>query len=243
MGAWEGLSEIALDLRQQDSKHDNEADLERWKGDPCAFFIDAFGITPWGRQREVLESVRDNRRTAVRSGHKVSKSNSAAGIGIWWAATRPQGRVICTATTGRQIRAIIWREVRDMGRRARKRGRVHLPRVAVQPANGMRFPDGREFVGFTAEDTEAMSGISGPDMLFIVDEASGVHPDIFVAIRGNMAGGASLLLISNPSQPSGDFHAAFNEHSELYNCIHISSEESPNIAYVTDTEVVGVPES
>lgn len=242
MAAWNDLAIVADDLHRELRGGQEAKDLARWRGDPCAFFLDVFGIKPWRRQREILESVRDNRRTAVRSGHKVAKSNSAAGVGIWWVATRPQGRVITTATTGRQIRAIIWREVRAMHRASLKQGRLMLPRPAIQPVNGLRYDDGREFVGFTAEDTESMSGLSGPDMLFIVDEASGVAEDIFVAIRGNMAGGASLLLISNPSQSSGTFYDAFHDHSELYNCIHVSSEESPNILSCTDDEVIPVPE-
>ena len=98
----------------------------------------------------------------------------------------------------------------------------------MHPDAGLQFPDGREIVGFSTAEPERMSGISGANLLFIIDEASGVPEAIFEAIEGNRAGGARLMLFSNPTQTSGTFFDAFGTKREFWHPIHISSEETPN---------------
>ena len=164
----------------------------------------------------------EHSRVAVRSGHKISKSLSAVLVALWWCACYDDGRVIVTAPTNNQIRNIFWRELRKTVHRAR----IALPRPAQLPALGMQWPDGREIIGFSTKESERMAGLSGAHMLFIVDEASGVEEDIFEAIEGNRAGGAHILLLGNPTQPSGTFFDAFHGKTDFYHTLHISSEEA-----------------
>ena len=44
--------------------------------------------------------------------------------------------------------------------------------------------------GMSTDKSERMGGYSGDELLFIVDEASGIDDAIYEAIEGNMAGGA-----------------------------------------------------
>lgn len=227
----------------------------KYAQDPVAFFRDILGQQPWERQIEVLEAVRDHKRVAVCSGHKVGKSNSAAGIALWFYCSFEDARVVMTSTTSRQVDQILWRELRMMrargGRcidckRADPSG-IKIPRPCPHSAEiegyqgelartGLKSPDFREIVGFTAREAEAVAGISGPTLLYIVDEASGVDDQIFEAIEGNRAGGARILLLSNGTRNEGEFYAAFTEKSEYYHTLRISSEESPNV--VTGRNVI-----
>lgn len=100
---------------------------------------------------------------------------------------------------------------------------------AIVPSTGMQWPDGREIIGVAAEDAEALAGLSGPEVLWIVDEASGYPQTLFDAIQGNRAADSPLLLISNPTKNAGEFYDAFHGKKALYLTFHISSEESPNI--------------
>ena len=52
--------------------------LEAIRRDPVGFCRTVLRFEPWSKQREILESVRDNRRTAVRSAHGVGKTAVAA---------------------------------------------------------------------------------------------------------------------------------------------------------------------
>lgn len=80
-----------------------------------------------------------------------------------------------------------------------------------------------------------MQGIAGKNLIFLLDEASGIARPIFDAIEGNRAGGAKVVLTGNPTKPSGEFYDAFHSKKKSesnptgYVCITISSEESPNV--------------
>ena len=204
--------------------------LEQYRDDPVGFAIDVLGQRPWSRSREVLESIRDHRRTAVRSGHKVAKSWSLAVAALWWVKTRRKGRVVATATKGEQIRDIFWREVRSLYGLADANGHPLGGKLYETAFNGLKFEDGREIIGKTSKSeggAPGVGGYSGPEMLFIIDEASGVPNDVYEAFKGNLAGGGKLLVAGNPLIVSGFFYEAFTTRADLWNGIQISSEDTP----------------
>ena len=183
-------------------------------------------MEPWARQREILEAVARYPRVAVRSGHKIGKSNSAEIIAHWWSETRPDGWVIQTSSSGRQVKAILWEEFVKLYHRAKwKPG----PPPAVDPGTGYRSSAGARVQGFATNEPERMAGFSGANLLFILDEASGIPEPIFEAVEGNRAGGARVVMFSNPTQTSGTFYDAFHSKRQFWHCIHVSSEESPNV--------------
>jgi phage terminase large subunit len=209
------------------------SDLARWRADPVAFFRECLGIEPWSRQIDILRAVQRRKRVAVRSGHKVSKSLTAAGLAIWWVVCKPRGFVILSAPSGHQVRNILWEELR----RLYAGSRYFLgPPPAVLPSSGWRTSSGNRVLGITTDTPERMAGSSGAELLYIIDEASGYPEAIFEAIEGNRAGGGSIVLFSNPTQTSGTFFDAFHRKAEFYEKIHISSEESPNV--VTGNDVI-----
>jgi hypothetical protein len=54
---------------------DQKADLiAHWQQNPVDFCKDVLGVAPWWKQVRILESVRDNKRTCVRSGHNIGKA-------------------------------------------------------------------------------------------------------------------------------------------------------------------------
>lgn len=193
----------------------------KYAHDPVGFAKDVLGITVWAAMERILLAIRDKRKVAVRSGHKVSKSTTAAIIALWRCLCREGSRTVLSAPTARQVKAIIWKELSKRHREARLPGDLFL-----DPASGLRYRDSEVF-GFSTADAEKMAGISGADLVFIIDEASGVDEGIFEAIEGNMAGGASILLISNPTQTSGTFYDAFTTKRHLWETIHVSSEDTP----------------
>jgi phage terminase large subunit len=200
----------------------------RWAHDPVAYAEECLGVSLWEKQKEILRKVAANGRTAVRSGHKIGKSNTASVLAVWWTAfpeVRPEARCILTSAGARQVRTILWRELKKLHGQKKSVIGGHLNEL---PSNGLQWGDGREIIGFTAKDAEKIAGISGAHLLFIVDEASGVAEEIFEAVEGNRAGGAKILLLSNPTQTSGTFFDAFHTSRAFYATIHVSSEDTPN---------------
>lgn len=221
---------------------------DRYQHDPAQFCRDILGVEPWSKQIEILEAVRDNPRVAVASGHKVGKSASAAMVALWYFCSYRDARVVMTSTTSRQVDQILWREVKmlrarggrcvDCKREDPDQHRILRPcphsalvdgDIGELARTGLKSNDFREIVGFTAREAEAVAGVSGSNLLYIADEASGIPEEIFAAIEGNRAGGAKIVLFSNPTQNSGEFFEAFHGKKKFYCTKTISSEESPNV--------------
>jgi len=221
----------------------------QYRDDPVAFCREVVGIEPWQKQIEVIEAIRDNKRVAVKAGRKVSKSCTATLIALWWFTTWEDAIVVAISTTGDQLKKVIWRELTRMHTRSQRPIRPDDPAlrmnsslttkpidgtVSLLPANGLHCGD-RLVAGSAARDGVAAQGVSGPHMLYIIDEASGIRKEIIDAVTGNLAGGGRVVLFGNPTRCEEEFFDAFNNKAKSesnpggYCGITISSEESPNV--------------
>lgn len=228
----------------------------KYREDPVAFFREVLGVEPWSKQIEIIEAVLNHKRVSVRSGHKVSKSHTSAGLALWFYCSFVDARVVMTSTTDRQVNDILWLEVKKMRARSgicveckklneelREHEQIKAPcehsaiidgKIGELARTGLTSEDFREIKGFTAREAEAMAGTSGANLLYIVDEASGVKQEIFDAIEGNRAGGARIALFSNPTKTSGEFYDSHNSKAAFYCALKVSSEDTPNVQFGED---------
>lgn len=93
----------------------------------------------------------------------------------------------------------------------------------------MRGHEKRWFaVARTATKPENMQGFHEDNMLFVVDEASGVADPIMEAIQGTLSGDNNrLLMCGNPTQNTGTFHDSHTVDAQSYYCMKVSSRDSP----------------
>jgi phage terminase large subunit len=217
----------------------DEARLAHWQRDPVAFAEEVLGLAPWSRQRELFYAVRDHDFVAVRSGHKVGKSTSAAALALWRVVCFPWSRVVLTAPSDHQLEQILWPEVCRLyeGARCDLGGRLY-----ESHQKGLRFAHHWGIFGLSTNKHERFSGLSSPRLFFIVDEASGYPEDIYDAVFGNMAGGGKALLTGNPTQTSGTFYDAFRSKRGSFRTLHISSLESPNLTGEAHIPGLATPE-
>lgn len=205
--------------------------LARWKDDPVRFAAEALRLRVWSRQADLLRAVATHKRVAVRSGHKIGKSSTFVILALWFITTRRRARVVMTSASYRQVRDILWKELRRIVSDA------PIPiggKLATDPETGLQLPDGREIVGLSTNEPERIAGYSGPEMLFLLDEASGISEEVFEALEGNRAGGARIVLASNPTKTAGTFFDAFHRAAEFWHTIHVSSEDTPNVTGAED---------
>lgn len=140
---------------------------ERWSKTPVQWAQDRLGLTPWSKQREIMESVRDYRKTVVRSAHSTGKSFCAAMTVAWWLDAHPPGTafVVSSAPTAAQVRAILWRYIRRMHKENGLPGRVNQTEWLID----------EELVAFGRKpadaDESAFQGIHSPYVLCVLDEA------------------------------------------------------------------------
>jgi len=157
-------------------------------------------------------------------------SITAVGCALWFVCTRKKARVLLTAPTFAQVKNILWKELANVYRDRRLEAKLGAP-LALDPSTGLRLPNGNEIIGISTKTTENLAGISAPEMLFIVDEASGFPDDLWeVLSKGNAAGGVKIFCISNPTRTSGWFFRIFRERAKFsrWQCFTISSENTPN---------------
>lgn len=184
----------------------------------------------WSRQQEILESVRDNRYTAVPSCHGPGKTYTASTAAAWWIDCHPPGTafVITTAPTDSQVKTILWREIRRRHRKAQMPGRITLDAHWYMGDT----PREDEIVGLGRKpqdyDPDAFQGIHAKYILIIVDEAGGVPMQLFNALETLMTNEqARILAIGNPDDPAAYFETICR-HGSGWNVIPISAFDTPN---------------
>jgi len=87
--------------------------VKRARLDPVWFVEHILGDKPGEDSKKVLEAVRDNTEVSWRSCHSASKSWTAARVALWFLISHYKSRVITTAPTDRQVRGILWSEIRQ----------------------------------------------------------------------------------------------------------------------------------
>jgi len=188
------------------------------------FFVEKIlGCHAWSKQLEILEAVRDNRRTAVRSAHGVGKTRAAAYAALWWLHNHPRSRVVTTAPTWAQVEELLWREIRTI------HGESRVPLDGEPHLTKLEIATDWVALGMSTDQPERFQGHHAESLLLVVDEASGVDQEIYSAAEGFMtAANARVLLIGNPTRSSGQFHDAFHGERKLWKCLHISAFDCPD---------------
>lgn len=190
---------------------------------PVQWVEKRLGEVLWSKQREILQAVEDHTRVAVHTCHDIGKSHVASRVVGWFLDCHPVGEafVVTTAPTGAQVRAILWRYIRQMHTKASLKGRVnqtewHLADQLV--AFGRKPADYNE---------SAFQGIHARRVLVVIDEACGVDESIWNAAEA-LATNADcrILAIGNPDNPASHFKTMCD--SQLWHTIHVSAFDSPN---------------
>ena len=192
------------------------------KKNPLWFATHRLGVKPWKKQAEILNALAKNNHVAVRSCNGSGKTFTAALATLWWLMAYDEAIVITTAPTDRQVRNLLWREIRSIyePNRALFGGKISQTKLEIS--------NKRYAFGFATDKAERFQGFHNRNILIIVDEASGVREFVFDAIMGCMTtANAKLLMIGNPTSLAGTFYDAFHKNRDLYKTIHISAFDTP----------------
>ena len=182
----------------------------------------------WSTQREIMDSVRDYRFTAVKACHGPGKSRVASRIAAWWMETHPPGtaRVVSTAPTFPQVEAILWSEINDAAQKAAGKGRPFRGRVL-----GTQWKIGNRLMAFGRKPADhnvhGFQGIHAQYVLVIIDEACGIVPQFWTAAKALTTGEhCRILALGNPDDPASKF-AEYCQDPE-WNVFTISAFSTPN---------------
>jgi hypothetical protein len=104
---------------------------------------------------------------------------------------------------------------------------IKTDRIELVGAEGASFAAARTA---RKENPEALQGFHSENMLFLLDEASGIEEVIFEAGRGALSTeGAKVIQTGNPTRTSGYFFNSFKETSHYYN-MTVSCYDSPMVS-------------
>lgn len=193
--------------------------------DPVGFVEKGIKEVLWTKQREILESLRVNKRTAVPACHAPGKSHLAALAVAWWISVHPPGTAIAitTANTHRQVRNIMWANIR----------RVHIRHNLAGEILTTQWKLNNTVVSYgfspAGHDETSVQGIHAPHLLIVVDEAGGLSETIGGALEALMTGGHTRLLVLG--NPPTDVEQTWFERicsSPNYNIIPIPTKDTPN---------------
>ena len=196
--------------------------ITRAQTDPGWWLTSILGASPWSKQVEICESVRDNQRTAVASSHGVGKSWIAARIVLWFLLSFRGSIAATTAPTFRQVQKVLWQEIRQ----AYRASKVPLGGRILQTE--LHLDDKWYAFGFSTDDANRFQGLHAPHVLAVFDEAAGVSKEIWTAAEGILTSEhCRLLAIGNPTESAGPFYEMFREPG--VSKIHISAFDTPNV--------------
>lgn len=192
------------------------------------FFIEhALGHKTWSKQREIIRSVQNNRRTAVRACHGASKTYTAAEIAVLFFNLYPTGIVVTTAPTGLQVEKLLWTEI----------GRIYnsAPVKLVGDWHSRYLSDPNDpkhyAIGFSTDKPQRAEGWHADHILIIIDEAKGVAEWAWDAFYGaTNEGFTRILAISTTDgvEPNSNYDKCFKDNS-TWNKIAISAYDTPDV--------------
>jgi phage terminase large subunit len=203
--------------------------VKRYRKDPHGFMKEVLLIPEldsW--QVELLDLLKKGAtRIAIASCNGSGKTWITSAIELWWLLCKPDATVSVCSATHSQLMDAHMRLVRH-----------HISRSLVtdmyDTSNSSKIvlPNSGDAAYIAAVSNnktrpEAIAGRHHGSLLTIFDEASGIHPEIFMAQEGNMTTvGATWIVIGNPISTGTAFHEIFLEKSNRWHTMHIDARDA-----------------
>ena len=203
--------------------------LDKYQGNPIAFCEEFLGDTLTIEQRLILSKIGEGGEINVQAAHGVGKSWLASRI-VFYNTLVMQSETITTAPTFRQVKNVLWKEVRNLHSKVKKTAQVRGGQTFLASTTGKGYA-----FGFTAQhnSTDAFQGQHAPGLGVIEDEACGISNEIdngAVACAVDVSGW--ILRIGNPTNPN----TAFGKACKQDGAIRIPVWNHPNVAWAYQGE-------
>lgn len=217
--------------------------LAYYRLNPSAFVEQILKAKLEDWQKEEIDALTEEDRISVRSGHGVGKTTWLSWIILWFMSTRYPCKVGVTAPTSHQLEDALVAELTFWLRRMPKAWRDNFD----MKDGRMVVTDGKKktdafctFKTARKEQPEALQGLHSQHMLFIIDEASGVHEVIFEVAEGSLSTpGAKVVMTGNPTRTSGYFYDSHHRMKHRWRTRRVSCMDSTQVdeAYIEDMKL------
>lgn len=204
--------------------------VKRAQADPAWFIENALGGKLWSAQEEICKALVKHERVAVPAAFGVGKTWLAARIALWFLYSFAPAKVISTAPTNRQVKDLLWSELRT----AHRKSKVELGGSPLQLS--LTLNDDHFAIGFSTQDydIDKFTGYHSPNQLVVFDQASGLPKTFYDAAEGLMtSANVKWLCISNTATSDGEFANICMPNRKTsygdWEIIPIKATESPNV--------------
>lgn len=194
---------------------------EIYRDDPTGYARDILGVQWWAKQEQVARLLlTPPYRVLVKACHKVGKTHLGGGLVNWWYDVHNPGLALTTAPTDRQVRDLLWKEVRNQ---RGGRGGFPGPKSPRLESSPVHFAH-----GFTARDGDSFQGNHSPHTFIVFDEAVGVDSVFWETAESMFSGeGHAWLATFNPTDTSSQAYT--EELSGGWHVVSMSVLEHPNV--------------
>ncbi len=183
---------------------------------------------------EIDEALETNEKTeiSVRSGHGTGKTFILANLANYIGLTEDDAKLVLTAPVAAQLENQLMPEVKKW---ADNLFPLIKPLADVKTKHATYGATKKnKAVARTARknNSEALAGVHGSFVLYILDEASGISNEVFEVIEGALTGERYLLVMcSNPTRTSGKFYDSHTNVQSIkhYRRVHLNCERSANV--------------
>jgi phage terminase large subunit len=198
--------------------------MRSYRKNPAAFAREILGSDWWAMQERVARSLVTHRRVAVKSANGVGKTYLAADLALWFLYSHQPAVVLTTAPTWRQVRHVLWQEIRRRHRQAH----VRLPGKMLTAR--LDAGDGWFALGLATTEADKFQGFHAENLLIIFEEASGIPDTLWDAAEGiAVAGNNKILAIGNPLATTGRFYRVF-QRANAWHKLTITALDHPNLS-------------
>ena len=178
----------------------------KWRTDIVLFVNQQFNVHPTEQQERILvEFVKPSARVAAKSGHGIGKTTVLAWILLWVMTCFDDVKVPCTSPTAHQLVDLLWPEVKKWQKKMLEpwcddvtvtKDKIKL----VGTENYSVARTGRK------DNPEALQGFHSTNLVFLIDEASGIPDIVFTVAEGALTTeGSRVLMTGNPTRTNGYF--------------------------------------
>ena len=197
------------------------------------FFIEYLGVHRLEVYHDrILEDFVDFPNLAIAATHAVGKTWITARMALAFLNLYKNSKVITTAPTGRQVKKLLWGEIRAAHRKAIRPlgGRALQTELIINEEwYAMGFSPQKEAGDGREQSGSSFQGFHADYILVIFDEATGIPADVWKMVQGLLTSGkvVKFVAIGNPTTRNCEFFKCFSDPS--FKKIYLSCFDSPNM--------------
>ena len=232
------MTSFLLNERQQKIAAEWTNFQTKFRGDFVRFFLSHIDEkeTPTPQQMSIALDIQNNKFVSISSGQGVGKSTTVGWFAMYFFLCYPFSQTILTGVDMDQISNSSWKHIQSCFAQISHSNPWIIEFAEIYDKSLITTFYKREQWQIKKRTTkekrsEGLSGIHEENLLFIVEEASGVEDGVFQALTGTMTQKNNrMILISQRTRPVGFFNSTFEENSQAnggrWKNITLSSEFS-----------------